>query len=389
MAKKNKKKNELSHYPRVFFSKLIFKTVSWIIFAVLFISLGKKYLGTIILGKIWELICGESKSFNQYFLGGDEMAEKNMILNYAIVFVVAIVILNIISLLFNRYLWKKDKYIENNKFYLHNKWLFIINSLIHIASACLLTLSFVSPLTVILALLFITFNSLETFPRQKKGLKSPQTESFFSWKNQYVRKIVLYSSVVIFIAPLIIGRFQAFHKKAVEGSPEGLFAKVYQDFINSSLAVRRFMGLIAEANYSLFHWFILLLFVRGIINKRPKEFTDFWTQVNGIEKRVSNFKCFYHYQESWALSNNKSINLGDYKYLENSPNFLRKDYLAGDLDTNNYAQRNREVVKYIGFCEQKIKETPERNFLNYCLFNKFNSWEDCLRTKRLIKATRK
>jgi len=124
-------------------------------------------------------------------------------------------------------------------------------------------------------LLFITFNSLETFPRQKKGLKSPQTESFFSWKNQYVRKIVLYSSVVIFIAPLIIGRFQAFHKKAVEGSPEGLFAKVYQDFINSSLAVRRFMGLIAEANYSLFHWFILLLFVRGIINKRPKEFTDF------------------------------------------------------------------------------------------------------------------
>jgi len=116
----------------------------------------------------------------------------------------------------------------------------------------LLTLSFVSSLTVVLTLLFITFNSLRLFPRQKKRL-SPQTESFFSWKNQYVRKITLYSFVVIFVAPLIIGRFQTLHQKVVEGSPEGLFAKAYQDFINSSLTVRRFMGLIAQGNYSLFH----------------------------------------------------------------------------------------------------------------------------------------
>ena len=38
-------------------------------------------------------------------------------------------------------------------------FIFIINSLVHIASACLLTVSFVSATTVILALLFITYNS--------------------------------------------------------------------------------------------------------------------------------------------------------------------------------------------------------------------------------------
>jgi len=114
-----------------------------------------------------------------------------------------------------------------------------------------LTLSFVSPLTAIFSLSFIIFNNLELFSRQK-GLKSPQTESFFSWKNQYVRKIILYSAIIIFIVPLIIGRFQAFHNNALKGSPEG-FDKVYQEMINSSSAIKSLMELITNANYSLFH----------------------------------------------------------------------------------------------------------------------------------------
>ena len=381
-----KKKNELSHYPNFFFSKLVFRTISWIVFGSLFITLAKKYLDTDILGKIWGSIFGKSKDFNQYFLGSGKLTEKNKILNFAILFLVAIVVLNIIAILFNRYLWKKDKYIENNKFYLHNKWIFIVNSLIHIVSACFLTLSFISPLTVILSLLFVTFNSWEFFPKAKR-LRNPQVESFFSWKNQYVRKIVLYSTIIIFVVPLIIGRFQKFHNDALEGSPEG-FSKVYQEMINSSSAIKSLVELITKANYSLFHWFILLWFVKGIIDERPKEFADFWTQINGIEKQVNNFKCYYHYQESWALDNNKSINLGDYNYLESSPNFLKKYYLDNDFNVNNFAQRNQKIVNYIEFCEDKIKKPPERNFLNYCLFNEFSSWEDCLRTKRLIKATR-
>jgi hypothetical protein len=65
--------------------------------------------------------------------------------------------------------------------------------------------------------------------------------------------------------------------------------------------------------------------------------------------------------------------LGDYSYLENSPNFLSKDYLESDLDISDFAQKNHKTVKYIEFCEDKIKEPPERNFLNYCLFNEFGS----------------
>ena len=83
------------------------------------------------------------------------------------------------------------------------------------------------------------------------------------------------------------------------------------------------------------------------------------------------------------------INLGDYNYLENNPKFLSKSYLENDLDIDNFAKENQKVVKYIEFCEKKIKKPSEKNFLNYCLFNEFSSWEDCLRTKRLIKATGK
>jgi len=315
------------------------------------------------------------------------MAEKNKVLNYAVFFLTVIVVLNVIALLLNKYLWEKDKYIKNNNFYLHNKWIFIINALIHVASACLLTASFVSIFTVILALLFITFNSWELFPRKKEA-KNPQTESFFSWKNQYVRKILIYSTIIIFVVPLIIDRLQAFHNNALEGSPEG-FAKAYQTLVNSSSAVKGIMELITQTNYSLFHWFILLWFVKNIIGGRWKEFADFWTQVNGIRKKANDFRHYYYYQEGWALTNNKTINLGDYEYLKNNPKFLGKEYLEGNLDIDDFSKQNKKVVKYIEFCEERVKEPPKRNFLNYCLFNEFSSWEDCLRTKRLIRTTRK
>jgi len=70
--------------------------------------------------------------------------------------------------------------------------------------------------------------------------------------------------------------------------------------------------------------------------------------------------------------------------LENGPNFLKKGYLENDLDIDNFARQNQKIVKYIEFCEDKIKEPTKKNFLHYCLFNEFNSWEDCARTQKLI-----
>jgi len=52
---------------------------------------------------------------------------------------------------------------------------------------------------------------------------------------------------------------------------------------------------------------------------------------------------------------------------------LGKEYLEGNLDINDFAKQNKKVVKYIEFCEERVKEPPKRNFLNYCLFNEFSS----------------
>jgi hypothetical protein len=88
---------------------------------------------------------------------------------------------------------------------------------------------------------------------------------------------------------------------------------------------------------------------------------------------VVNFKHHYYYQESWALTNKLPINLGDYSYLENIPNFLSKSYLESDLSIEEFASQNQQIIKYIEFCEKKIKKPDKKNFLNYCLFNEFNS----------------
>ncbi|MDR1670635.1 MAG: hypothetical protein LBR43_02860 [Spiroplasmataceae bacterium] len=382
-----KKENQLSHYPNFFLSNLVFKSIFWLIFAVLFTYLGKEYLRTDILGKICNPIFDKKINFNEYFLGGVEITEKSKIFNYATLFLTTIVSFNIFSLWYNSYLWKKKRYIENNNFYLHNKWIFISNSLIRIACSCLLILSFVSPFTAILSLLFITFNSFDFLAFPKKP-KNPKIEIFFSWKNEYIRRMVFYSAIIIFFIPLIIGRLQFFHNNAMNGSPEG-FAKAYQSLINASPAARALMELVFNTSYGPFYWFILLWYIRGTINERWGEFSDFWSKVNGIKKRTANFKFHYYYQQNWANANNSRIYLGDYNYLENNPNFLTKDYLETDLNNENFAKRNSEIVIYIEFCENKINDSSEINFLNYCLFNEFNSWDDCLRTREFIKMARK
>jgi hypothetical protein len=341
---------------------------------------GKKCLNIDILGNIYKLLFGKERSFGQYFVGANN-SEKNKILDYAVYFIAIIIVLNFISLLFNYYLWKKDKYVENNNFYLHSRRIFIINSLIHIACAFLLTFSFASAFTVVLTSLFISFNTWNYLPKKKP--KSPQTEEFLSWKNEYIRRIFFYSVLVIFIIPLIFGRFKNFYDKAMTESPEGL-AKTFKELIASNDTVKSVVELIIGANFNFFHWFILIWFIKNIISERSKKNKEFWTRVNSISKRVFNYLHYYYYQESWALANKTLINLGDYSYLENGPNFLRKGYLENDLDIDNFARQNQKIVKYIEFCEDKIKEPAKKNFLHYCLFNEFNSWEDCARAQKLI-----
>jgi hypothetical protein len=89
---------------------------------------------------------------------------------------------------------------------------------------------------------------------------------------------------------------------------------------------------------------------------------------------VGNLKHYYYYQESLSIANNSTlIDLGDYNYLENSPKFMIKDYLEGDLDIKDFAEKNRKTIRVIEFFDAQIKYPSKRNFLNWCLFNDFGS----------------
>src|ERR1700742_4146238 len=97
-----KKTLDLSHYPRFFILQGIFYAIFWAVFAVFFIVLGKRFLGADILGNIYCGAGGVKKNFNQYFLGGNNIAEKSKIFNYVAFFIIAIIVLNFISFQVNR-----------------------------------------------------------------------------------------------------------------------------------------------------------------------------------------------------------------------------------------------------------------------------------------------
>ncbi|RHZ35344.1 hypothetical protein [endosymbiont GvMRE of Glomus versiforme] len=369
------------NYSYIFLSQAVLRSSCWAAFILVITTIGKRLVETDFLEAIYKLF-GKSITFSHFFIGGTNVEEKYKLLNYISLLAVGIMILEVLSLLINNYLWKRDKYIENNNFYLHNKLIFIFNSLIHAASAFLLTFSFISFFTVILSLTLIIFNTVFF---SKKREKEPQLEVFFSWNNIHIREIFIYSIAIIFILPLVIGRFQKFNELAKTESSEGL-AKIYQEFINSSdIAKQATELLITKGNYSLFHWIVLVIFIKNLIKRRNNEFSEFWTKVNEIEKKASNFVRYYYYQENWAITNNITINLSDYNYLKNIPNFLNKNYLEEEFNVNNFSQQNKKVVKYIEFCWRKIKEQNKRNFFIYCLFNEFSSWDDCMRTEQSFK----
>jgi hypothetical protein len=55
----------------------------------------------------------------------------------------------------------------------------------------------------------------------------------------------------------VIGYFQRFNEAAMKETAEG-FAKSYQEMINSSNTIKSIVDLLTKANYSLFHWAILI-----------------------------------------------------------------------------------------------------------------------------------
>ena len=97
MVKVFKKKAKNSNY---FSLQALLSTTFWALFLLLFYFLGKSCLESDILGKIYHSILRKEKNFSQYFLG-EGVKEKSQLLTYAIYFIIAIIILNILSILIN------------------------------------------------------------------------------------------------------------------------------------------------------------------------------------------------------------------------------------------------------------------------------------------------
>ena len=100
--KTKKIRNPLAHYPRIFLLRMGISNLAWLTFIPLFVILGKKFAETDLLGKVARFF-GKDWSFEQYFLGTGQN-EKNKLLNVAFYFFLAIIILNLVALLVNRYL---------------------------------------------------------------------------------------------------------------------------------------------------------------------------------------------------------------------------------------------------------------------------------------------
>jgi len=139
----------------------------------------------------------------------------------------------------------RDKYIENNKFYLYNSGIFFLNTLTRIASYVVLTLCFISAQTLILILLFISFYTWFS----SKKLNEPLTENFLVWQDPCVRKIVICSTVVILLLPFVYDRIEVARQQINQQASQGSFSKLgnlVRNLVNSVPLVKVIFDSLAE-----------------------------------------------------------------------------------------------------------------------------------------------
>ena len=86
----------------------------------------------------------------------------------------------------------------------------------------MLTLCFVSAQTLILILLFI---SLYTWFSAKK-LNEPNTENFFTWQDPCVRKIIIFSTLIILVLPFIYDRIKTAKEQVSQQPADNSISKL-------------------------------------------------------------------------------------------------------------------------------------------------------------------
>ncbi|KLL04111.1 MAG: hypothetical protein MRECE_3c051 [Mycoplasmataceae bacterium CE_OT135] len=411
LAKKKSRNVAIIHS---FLSQLAWKVLGWVILGVGLAFCGgffgnKEFISQDIFGKIYQkLTRSQGQSLQKFFLGENNLTDRQNLLFYALVFIWVIIFLNIIIVSSNLILKLRDKYIENNKFYLYNGWIFFLNSLARIASYIVLTLCFISAQTLILVLLFISFYTWFS----AKKLNEPRTENFLIWQDPCVRKIVIFSTLVILLLPFIHDRIKVAQQQISQQTGQSSLSKLgnlITNLVNSVPLLKTIFDSLAELS-SFIHWIILFWFIRMVTFSRINEHNDFWKKINDINKQATDFKQFYYYQKLLSEANITSkkadlptqtkrvMILGDYGFLQITPQFLKKEHLEKELSNNEredilreFSDKMKKIIEFIDFLPRRLNPTgknryqqKEVNFLTFCLFNEFQSFGEIEQTKQLI-----
>lgn len=92
------------------------------------------------------------------------------------------------------------------------------------------------------------------------------------------------------------------------------------------------------------------------------------------------------------------IILGDYGFLQITPQFLKKEHLEKELISHEHEDILRElsdeikkIIEFIDFLPRRLNPTGKNqhqqkkvNFITFCLFNEFQSFGEIEQTKQLI-----
>jgi len=94
----------------------------------------------------------------------------------------------------------------------------------------------------------------------------------------------------------------------------------------------------------------------------------------------------------------KLIILGDYGFLQITPQFLKKEYLEKEINKHEhedilreFSEKIKKVIEFIEFLPRRLNPTGrnqhlqrEANFLTFCLFNEFKSFREIEQTRQLM-----
>jgi hypothetical protein len=279
-----------------------------------------------------------------------------------------------------------ERHIKEKEYFLNKKTIFFINYILKALSYLMLVISFNSVSRLSLMLLFITINTILDKKNNEEKLKI--FPEFFSWEDKYLKNILFYSISISIIFPIIskihINFFNKFVKKLedITKKQEGL-NKIFEWLKKTSIG--EIIYLIINSSKTLLFWIVLVNFLNVSLSENISKNNNFWKEVDLIGKRIEEFKFLFKSQKTIGENLSKLEVISEKKIFiffccENfkiAPNFIKNYYLDNDAIFSQYfINKIEKTLSFINLVNNKIKNEKEKNFILYCLFNEYKSFEE-------------